>query len=78
MVPLPAIYCKTTQLINKTEMNFSEIDFSRSPLKKQNYFFPESLCFLSVIDFSPPAFFFFLDHQLALYFYYAFVLSENN
>lgn len=73
MVPLPAIYCKTTQLINETEMNFSELDFSRSPLKRQNYFFfPESLCFLSVIDFSPPAFFVFFFWTISLH--YTFIM----
>ena len=35
MFPLSTIHCKTTQLVNKTVMNFSELYFSRCLLKRQ-------------------------------------------
>lgn len=82
MFPLSTIHCKTTQLVNKTVMNFSELYFSQCLLKRQklllrvfmlfkcNWLFYHQLCFR--------VFFFFLNGQLSLHFCCSFVLSENN
>ena len=75
MVSLCTTHYKTTQLINKTEINFSGLDLSRCLLKWQNYFCQESLCFLSVIDFLLPAFIFFPVRTDSLHYIFVMIYS---
>ena len=78
MFLLSTIHCKTTQLVNKTVMNFSELYFSQCLLKRQKLLLRVFMLFKYNWLFTTSFVFFFLNGQLSLHFCCSFVLSENS